>query len=140
MENWRPIVAAMMILFMLSMVLAYTIVTDVANSFSGIEMDNFRRNVKSCEQARTKAKSDFTNGNIRMFFNSGFDDDRNGFPYNFYKQLEDTYAVKVVLAGDVGGEYFGCYNLTMDSLLSQRVGSETIEKLYYKLHAEKYRQ
>jgi diphthamide synthase (EF-2-diphthine--ammonia ligase) len=130
---------ALVILMLFATVLTYWIIEDASYPADWKEARNFNLSVKSCGEAERKAKADFERGVIRMYFSSGvMEEHHNGFPYNFYKRLEEDFGIDVIYTGDVYSSFQKCYNLEMDELLADKVGEDTISELFQKMHREKY--
>ncbi|EJF10741.1 hypothetical protein [Pontibacter sp. BAB1700] len=131
--------AAVLTLFLvLGTVLSYFLLLDMSTSKHLKELRLFYKIVDSCESAAAKAEADYAKGAVKMYFPSGLEMDQNRFPYTFYRQIEEEYGIETIYTGDLGYPYFSCYNLKMDSLLSERIGQNTIESLYREMHREQY--
>ena len=130
--------AVLTLLLVLGAVLSYFLLLDMSTSKHVKESRHFRRTVQSCESAISKAETDHKKGEFKMYFGSGIDMDEDRFPFTFYKRIEEQYGIEIIYTGDLGNPYFACYNLKMDSLLSEKIGHKTIENLYRAMHREQY--
>ncbi|WP_299704292.1 hypothetical protein [uncultured Pontibacter sp.] len=136
--KFSQLMAVLTLFLVLGAVLSYFLLLDMSTSKHVKESRRFRTTVQGCESAISKAETDHKKGVFKMYFSSGFDMDESRFPYTFYKRIEEQYGIEIIYTGDVGYPYFGCYNLKMDSLLSEKIGRKTIDSLYRKMHREQY--
>jgi hypothetical protein len=131
--------SAILTLFLvLGTVLSYFLLLDMSTSKHVKELRYFSTTVDSCESAVSKAITDYSKGSVKMYFPSGLEMRKDRMPYIFYKRLEESYGIEIIYTGDVGYPYLDCYNLKMDSLLSMKIGHNTIENLYREMHREQY--
>ena len=129
-----PVVVALVILLLFATILTYWIVDERSHPADWKEARNFNLSVKTCGEAERKAKADFERGVIRMYFSNDAVEERpNGFPYSFYKRLEEDFGIEIIYTGDVYSSFHKCYNLEMDDLLDEKLGERTIENLFNEL-------
>lgn len=132
-------VAVALLLLLFAIVILYLLVIDASYTTDWKETRKFPLTVRSCTEAEQKAVADFDKGVIRMFFSSGVvGEHHTGFPYNFYKRLEEDFGIDIIYTGDVCCSFSKCYNLKMDELLEDRLGKHTIEGLFNELHDKEY--
>jgi hypothetical protein len=130
--------AVLALLIVFSAVLSYFLLLDMSTSKHVKERRHFFTTVNSCESAVSKAEADYRKGSVKMYFPSGIEMREDRMPYTFYKRIEEIYGIEIIYTGDVGYPYLECYNLKMDSLLTEKIGHNTIESLYREMHREQY--
>ena len=137
-RHFAQIAAVLTLFLVLGAVLSYLLLLGRSTAKHVKETRDFRATVDSCESADLRAKADHQRGVFKMYFTSGLEMREDEFPYTFHRRLERDFNIVVIYTGDVGYPYFSCYNLKMDSLLSEKIGHNTIESLYRKMHSEQY--
>jgi hypothetical protein len=136
--QFSQLLAVLTLFLVLGAVLSYFLLIDMSTSKHVKELRHFNRIVNSCETAISKAESDYTKGSVKMYFPSGLEMDENRFPYTFYRRIEEQFGIEIIYTGDLRYPYLDCYNLKMDSLLSEKIGHNKIENLYREMHRKQY--
>lgn len=137
-RHFVQITAVLTLFLVLGAVLSYFLLLDMSTPKHMKELRKFDSVVSSCETASAKADADYAKGIVKMYFGMGIDSDEKRMPYTFYKRLEKDYGIEIIYTGDLIHPYIGCYNLKMDSLLSEKIGRNTLDNLYKKMHREQY--
>lgn len=137
--QYPTVIAVVLLLLLFTAMLSYLLILDASYPLDWKLTREFNYSVKTCEEAEKRAEEDFKRGIIRMYFGNGtFEERASGFPYNFYKRLEEDFGIDVIYTGDVYSPFHKCYNLEMDDMLDEKLGERTIENLFNELRDEEY--